>query len=180
MDAHSKLGPHMIKGDPHAQSDNGKILEGIIKRNALSVINNSQTKCIGKLTRKRNTKQRREESILDFVICCDEMSDMIEELVIDEKKTYSSSRFRKTKNEIKVIESDHNSLITKVKAEWKKKQPENRTEIYNFKDIDGLKKFKEITSKDTFLSGVFQEEGNIESQTKRFLKKTKILPEYIL
>ena len=35
MDANSKLGPDMIKGDPHAQSDNGKILAAIIKRNAL-------------------------------------------------------------------------------------------------------------------------------------------------
>ena len=108
IDAISKLGPDMIKGDPHAQRENGKILEGIIKRNVLSVINNSQTKCIGQLTRKGNTKQRREESIIHFVICCDEMWDLIKELVIDENKTYSLSRFRKTKNGIKVIESDPN------------------------------------------------------------------------
>ena len=38
MDANSKLGPEMIAGDPHTQSENGKILAGIISRNALVVI----------------------------------------------------------------------------------------------------------------------------------------------
>ena len=118
MDANSKLGPDMIKGDPHAQSDNGKILSAIIKRNALSVINNSEDKCRGKITRKRNTKTRKEESIIDFVITCDEMGDMIEELVIDESKQYALSKYKKTKKGVKVVEADHNSLITKVKAVW--------------------------------------------------------------
>ena len=39
MDANCKLGPNIIKGDPHAQSDNGKILAGILERNELYVIN---------------------------------------------------------------------------------------------------------------------------------------------
>ena len=40
MDANSKLGPAMIKSDPHAQSDSGKTLTAIIKRNALCLGNN--------------------------------------------------------------------------------------------------------------------------------------------
>ena len=48
MDANSKLGLELVKGDPHKQSENGKILEGIIKRNALIVMNNSEEKCKGK------------------------------------------------------------------------------------------------------------------------------------
>ena len=32
LDANSKLGPNIIKGDPHTQSDNGKILAAIIKK----------------------------------------------------------------------------------------------------------------------------------------------------
>ena len=40
MDANSKLGPAMMKGDTHAQSDNGKILTAILKQNALFVVNN--------------------------------------------------------------------------------------------------------------------------------------------
>ena len=72
---------------------------------------------------------------------------------------------------MKLVVSYHNSLITKVKAVWNKKQSENRTEIYNLKDIDGSKKFKEITSRRKFLSGLFEEEGNIKNQAKKFLKR---------
>ena len=43
--------------------------------------------------------------------------------------------------------------------------------MYHLKDKEGLKKFKEITSEDSFLSSVFTEEGNIETQTKYFLKR---------
>lgn len=78
--------------------------------------------------------------------------------------------YKKTKNGPKVKESDHNSLITKIKGTWKKQIVQKRTEMYNLKDKEGLKKFKEITSEDLFLSSVFTEEGNIETQTKYFLK----------
>ena len=43
--------------------------------------------------------------------------------------------------------------------------------MQNLKYKEGLKKFKEITSEDSFLSSVFTEEGNIETQTKYFLKR---------
>ena len=39
MDGNSKLGPHHIPGDPHEISKNGKVLEGIIERHGLCVIN---------------------------------------------------------------------------------------------------------------------------------------------
>jgi hypothetical protein len=117
MDGNSKLGPDIIRGDPHTQTDNGKILAGIIERNALCVINNSSAKCKGKITKRRVTKRQTEESIIDFVLSCEDM------------------------------------------------------EMYNLKDKEGLKKFKEITSEDSFLSSVFTEEGNIETQTKNFLKR---------
>ena len=57
LDTISKLGPVMIKGDPHAQNGNGKILAAIIKRNALSVINNSEDKCGGKITLRQDRKK---------------------------------------------------------------------------------------------------------------------------
>ena len=103
MDANSKLGPARIKGNPHDQSDNRKILTAIIKQNALFVVNNSDTRCKGKLTRRRNITKRNEERIIYFVITCEEMADMIEELVIAENKQYALSRYKKTKNGVKVV-----------------------------------------------------------------------------
>ena len=52
-----------------------------------------------------------------------------------------------------------------------KKTKSKRVEIYNLKEKEGLTKFKYMTSKDTFLFSVFSENGNIETQTKQFLKR---------
>ena len=136
----------------------------------MCVINSSQ-KCKGKITRQRVTKNKKEESIIDFVIGCEEIEEIVEELIIDEEKDFALASFRKTKTGAKVKLSDHNSMLTKIKAQWNKNIPETRIEMYNFKDKDGLERFKQITSKDTFLSSVFIENGNIETQTKIFLKR---------
>ena len=46
------------------------------------------------------------------------------------------------------------------------------TVMYNIKDKDGLKKFHEITSRDTFLTEVFNYENKrIEVKTKQYLKR---------
>ena len=68
LDANSKLGPDIIKVDPHKQTENGKILAAIIKRNAMIVMNSVESKCSGKITRRRITRKVNEESIIDFVI----------------------------------------------------------------------------------------------------------------
>jgi hypothetical protein len=54
MDANSKLGMNIIKGDPNKQSRNGKLLEDVIENNDLIVVNGS-TLCEGVITRHRKT-----------------------------------------------------------------------------------------------------------------------------
>ena len=44
MDSNSKLGPKIIAQDPHLQSANGKILEGILERHGLVVVNGLKEK----------------------------------------------------------------------------------------------------------------------------------------
>ena len=174
IDANSKLGPTIIEGDPHPQSENGKILSRIIKRHALFVVNNIKTKCKGKITRRRTTKKSLEESVIDFVIVNEEIEDLISELIIDEEKKYVLTSYRKCKNGVKIRESDHNSMISHLKSSWNKKVHSNRIELYNFKDENGLKKFIEMTSKDTFLSEVFLNESkSVTVQTKQFMKRLK-------
>ena len=97
LDANSKLGPKFIQGDPYEQSDNGKILAGILERNAMYVINGIKEKCVGKFTRQRCTKKRKEASIIDFVIGCEEINDMITKLVVDEKKNMPLPALEKPK-----------------------------------------------------------------------------------
>ena len=136
------------------------------------MINGLQKKCSGTITRCRNTKEITEESVIDFVIGCDEMVDMVDSLVIDEERKYVLTKYHKTKKGVKTQESDHNSLMTQVKATWNTNKNVKKVEMYNLKDVEGLKKFKDITSKNNFLSEVFDnEEKDIEVKTKQFLKR---------
>ena len=136
----AKLGPELVKGDPHKQSENEKILEGIIRRNALIVMNDSEDKCKGTITRSRVTQRVKEESVIDSVIVCDRMEDKISAIVIDEHRDHVLTRLSKTKKGVKIKEFDHNSIITQVKVDWNKTKNIQRLEIYNFKDIEGLLK----------------------------------------
>ena len=176
MDANSKLGPHVIKKDPHSETENGKVLNEIIKRNALLVMNGQQDKCKGAITRVRSTGKVEEKSIIDFVIACEEAAEMIDNMVIDEERKHVLARFTKTKTGVKVKESDHNSIITNVRANWNKNDVPKREETYNFKNKECLQNFKEMTSQGRFLSEVFDDENkDINVKTKQFLKRLKFV-----
>ena len=136
------------------------------------VMNGVQNKCIGKITRQRITRKVREESIIDFVIVCDEMQEMISKVLIDEYRKHVLVRHMKTKHGIKVKESDHNSIVTEIKVKLDKSKNVKQVEMYNLKDPEGLKKFKEMTTHDKFLSEVFNDEDkNVSVKTKQFLKR---------
>ena len=95
----------------------------------------------------------KEESIIDFVIVCEEVEEMISKVTIDEERNHVLTRH--IKNGVKVKESDHHTIVTKLAVKWNKRKNTKLVEIYNLKDKEGLKKFKEMTNKDTFLSEVF-------------------------
>ena len=122
MDANSKLGPDFVKGDPHTQSENGRILANILKRNALIVINGSNEKCKGLITRRRSTTKVKEESVIDFVIVCEDMEEMINGVIIDEERKHVLTRHIKTRNGVKVKESDHHTIISNIAVKWNKKK----------------------------------------------------------
>jgi len=173
-DANSKLGPSVIKGDPHNQTDNGRMLNEIVKRNELVVVNSLDDKCIGKITRKRSTGKVKEESIIDFVIASEDMEELIENMVVDEERNFVLSRYTKTKTGVKVKESDHNSIVTTIKTSWDKNKVSKRKESFNYKNKESLEQFKVMTSEGQFLSEVFSnEEKDIEVKTKQFVKRLK-------
>ena len=84
-------------------------------------MNGIQLKCSGTITRSRITSKVKEESVIDFVIVCEEMEAMVSDVVIDESRKHVLTKHTKTKNRFKVKESDHNSIITNIKAIWNKK-----------------------------------------------------------
>ena len=173
LDANSKLGPNFIPGDMHDQSENGKILANIIKRHDL-IVGNSLTKCKGLVTRKRDTKDKLEESIIDFVLISDDLKEHLETILIDDEREHVLTSIKKTKNGIKKSESDHNTIFSRFKFQWNKTVRENRKEMFNLKNKDCQELFKEATTaavNNKYLSSVFDDEGDVNEVTERFLKR---------
>ena len=164
LDANSKLGSTYVENDPHEMSANGRILEGIIQRNALVVANGVKGKSHGTITRKRTTTQSVEQSVIDYVLISEELENHMLECHIDDKREHVLTKISKTKQGIKRTESDHNSIITKFNLKVKKRENNRKIEIFNFKDENGLKRFKEITSNSYVLSSVFDSKKSVENK----------------
>merc|ERR1719319_313225 len=99
------------------------------------------------------------------------MEGMIENMIIDEERKNVLTSYSKTKKGTKIQESDHHTIITNVNTGWNKNVKKVKQEMYNLKDEESLKKFKEMTQNNTFLSEVFEDEDkNIETKTKQFMK----------
>ena len=173
MDANSKLGPDYIPGDKHPQSDNGRLLAGVIERHSL-LIGNAHERCEGLITRKRVTKDAVEESTIDFVLMSTDLESEIDSIIVDDKRAHVLTKLAKTKSEVKKVESDHNSIVTKFKIEWKNLSDQRRIEIYNLKNKQCQQIFHKETSSymnNNNLSSIFDTTGDLNNQTKKFLKK---------
>ena len=92
-------------------------------------------------------------------------------LKVDEKREHVLTKVTKTKKGPKVKESDHNPIITEFNLTLKDSEEDKRNEIFNFKDKEGLERFREYTSNTRMLSSVFNSNKNINILTHRFLKK---------
>ena len=166
MDANAKLGPAWITGDPHSQSPNGELLHAIIVRNNLSVCN-ALKNCEGVITRRKVTINGVEESVIDFMLVCEELITYFSEMKIDESRLYSLTRYQKTKNGIKVTESDHNTLVSHFDIKWDVfDENKNQIKVFNFKDLEAQKVFTYLTSKNT-LSNLFKN-PNIKDPCKKW------------
>ena len=172
MDANCKLGPEIIKGDPHGQSGNGKVLAGILRRHALCVINGLEDICVGKITRKRITQVGTEESIIDFVITSNDLVDEVENVCIDEAKDHALEKVTKSKGKVETRNSDHNVIITKFKLKWKM-VPHHKEEVFNLANKECQEHFKYQTTETKKLSEVFDENNDINKCTKKFLNRLK-------
>ena len=173
MDANSKLGNTLIPGDMHKQSDNGKILAGILERHSLMLGNNMDV-CQGLITRQRITKHTIEKSIIDFVIISEDLKKDVKAIIIDDERKHVLTRMTKTKKGVVKVESDHNIIFTKLRMQWDKKISNQRQELFNLKNEECQKAFREATETENnngYLSSVFDEEGDINIVTEKFMKR---------
>ena len=172
MDANSKLGAQYVKNDPHAMSPNGSILAEIIERHSLHVANGSE-KCQGTITRKRITKQRIEQSVIDFVLYSHDLKEHFVAMHIDEARKHVLTMIRKTKRGFKVKESDHNVLVTEFNCKSDENEEKEKDEVYNLSNKECKKNFKEYTTNTRMLSSIFDDSADVDLNTARLLKKIK-------
>ena len=170
MDANAKLGPKYIPGDPHEITPNGKLLAGIVERQHLVVVNGSNM-CKGKITSRRVSRKKVEESIINMVIVSSVLATYIDSLEIDESRNHVLTRIRKTKKGTIKKESDHNVLITTFKNTFKISEKKEKIEMFNLKNIVCQRAFKEYTSNIKMLSSVLNSEETIDVITERLIKK---------
>ena len=160
----------MIKNDPNKISGNGEYFLEFVKNNNL-VIGNASDLCEGTITRSRKTVNGHEKSVIDFFVMCQELFLLLKSMKIDESRTLVLTRYSKKNGKSVITKSDHNLLYCKFKQGWNLKINEikPRYEIYNFKDSNGIQKYKELTSSNT-LSKCFKGE-NILKESKKWLKE---------
>ena len=84
-DANAKLGREIITQDPHKISENGRVLKDLIYRENLSLLNTSNL-CHGAITRNRLAKENHEKSIIDYILSCENLSNFLELMLMDESR----------------------------------------------------------------------------------------------
>ena len=169
MDANAKLGNECFSRDPHPQSSYGELLFEFCERNNL-VICNTTDLCQGSITRQRKTINGLEESILDYVIVCQEMFSYLSSMVIDEARTFVLTKYAKIRGKTVITQSDHNPIICQFNYLWSDnvQNGEQRREIFNYKDPEGLIKFKQLTSLNTLSKCV---NSDVKGSGKKWIKE---------
>ena len=170
MDSNSKLGSSMIPNDPHVQSQNGKVLAGIINRHGLIVANGLRGKCKGTITRRRETTSSVEESTIDHVIISEDLEGDLIDIRIDEERNNGLVKIVKTKKGVKKTQSDHNPIICNFNVKWCRKMKNERIEMFNLKNKEGQAKFKQMTSNTNILSNILKSDKDLNTCTKIFVK----------
>ena len=173
FDANSKLGPTLIPDDPHNQSANGKILEGIITRQGL-ILGNSLELSKGLITRHRSTINGEEISVIDFLLFSSELLPYVNSVTIDEERKYTLTRFGVEKGKKIIKESDHNPIFASFNFNVKNVNKE-RKEMFNLRNIECQAQFTSFTNSSNILSESIRDGESIEESFNRFYKNlTKI------
>ena len=170
FDGNLHAGQDLIKNDPNPQNQNGRLFMQFLQRHSSVSVVNSWSSFEGLLTRKRVTKDRTEEAVLDFFIVNDRLQSYVKRAFVDEDKEYALWNFSQQKKNMRVIASDHNALVMEVAIKFSRKKPE-RLEMFNLKNKAGQEEFKNRTEVNVDLVNCFQNEMSVADQGKRWFKK---------
>ena len=144
VDANAKLGTSLIKNDMHSITENGIILRDILRRQNLTCLNGQQ-RCEGSVTRHRKTVHGDEKSTIDFIFVCDLLLPFFQHMIVDEKRENVLVKYAGLMGGRMKSESDHNPLFAEFNIKFRGKKQFIRREMFDFKSIDNLEKFKNFT-----------------------------------
>jgi hypothetical protein len=88
---------------------------------------------------------------------------------IDERREKTLTNFKALKQKGKIIETDHNPLYLELNLEFSIMKPE-RTEFFQFKNIDSQNVFKQLTSNTNQFTSCFNDELPFEIQAENWRK----------
>ena len=114
-DLNAKLS--LSNGQITADSPNGVLLKEVVAKYDLAVMN-FDNKCSGKWTRVQKKKTGDEKSVIDYIMACQNLSPLIQEIVIDEDKLMAPFWVRKSKTKETRQHSDHNVIYMKACLPW--------------------------------------------------------------
>ena len=158
LEANAKVGKSVIKEDQHNISSNGKIMLDLVERHDLMIIN-SMNICEGVVTRERKFDDRVERSSIDYIITCEDLSNYITEMMIDEDRIHTLSRCLKKKTGSTIIKSD-NILLANFYVTFKRMSGQVRKEHFVFKCEESKKTSLDETNTTKLLSSSFKEAKN--------------------
>ena len=129
------------------------------------IVGNGLNICKGTISRKRVTKNRVEQSVIDIVLFSGDMLDSLVSLDVDEKRKFVLSKVINNKKGLRIQESDHNPIITEFKLLLKPAKESAKLELYNLKNKEAQTKFKEYTNNTKMLSTVFESDEDLNILT---------------
>ena len=90
------------------------------------------------------------------------------------------TKITKTRKGITKTESDHNVIFSRFKLPWNKKMVKQRQELFNLKNEECQKVFRDATTNNNnYLSSVFDEDGDVNSKTEKFMRRlNKVINKY--
>ena len=110
---------YLNNGEVEATSPNGRLLLEIINNQELDVLNFHE-KCEGKWTHVVRTSGS--ASVLDYIMTDKQVTETVEQIIIDENCVLCPFSVRKRKNGVEPKFSDHNAMILKMKMVHEKKK----------------------------------------------------------
>ena len=103
---------------------------------------------------------------------CDRVLPFLTKMVIDEDKRYILTNYQAVRQKGKAIDSDHNTQYVDFDLRIESIKPE-RQEIFDFKNEEGQKTFKRLTSETNEFSKCFETDAPLLEQIEKWQKVLK-------